>query len=131
MVHFRNLSGSALYLGITSGDVEIQGFVRPCGGEASYSVPDPPVEDPRVMLGALYDPTGVFDDLVDKVPAGTDVLNDVDAHITFSGIIWSRGDIGIADMPVWVTFHPGTIDVSAAAFSATAPPRCDLWPNSE
>jgi hypothetical protein len=131
VVHFRNLSGSALFVSITSGDLEIQGFVRPCGGEAEYAVPDPSGDDPRVGLGALYDQTGFFDHLIEGIPHGTDRLEDIDTSVTFSAIIWSTGDIGIEDMPIWVTFHAGTTDVSHSAFTATTPPRCDPWPQSE
>jgi hypothetical protein len=131
VVHFLNLSASALYLGITSGDVEIQGFVRPCGGEVAYAVPDPTGDDPRVSMGALFDSNGVFDRLVEGIPLGTDRLEDVDRHITFSATIWSRGDIGVEDMPVWVTFHAGTTDVSYSGFTASPPPRCEPWPNLE
>jgi hypothetical protein len=131
VVHFRNLTSSALFLPIQSGDFEIQGFVRPCGGEAAYAVPDPTGDDPRVTLGALYDRSGYFDGLVLQVPTGTDRLRDMKGHVSFSGIIWSRGDIGVEDMPIWVTLRPEISDVSDTAFTATAPPQCDPIPASE
>lgn len=130
VVHFRNMSGSALLVGVTSGDVQSQAVLRSCGGETSFAVWPPPVDDPRILMSAGYDSTGAFDRLVAQQPAGS-IDPDTIGHWQLTGIIWSRGDIGIDDLPKWITFQSGTTDVGDSAPTDIAPARCDPWPPSE
>jgi hypothetical protein len=130
VVHFRNLSGSALLVGVSTGDDQSKAVLRACGGEASIPVLPPPPDDPRIQMGALYDSTGTFDELVADQPAGS-IDPDILGNMQMTAMIWSRGDIGIDELPRWVTFHSGTTDVAGAAPTETAPPRCDPWPPSE
>lgn len=130
VVHFRNFSGSALRVGVTSGTSTQQAILRPCGGDASFAVLGPPADDPRVIMGAGYDSTGAFDAAVSMAPAGP-IDPDTLGPVSLTGIIWSTGNIGIADMPKWITFRSGTTDVAGWAPTDTPPPHCDPWPPSE
>lgn len=130
VVYFRNLSGSALMAGVGSGDTQSLAVLRPCGGEATLAVWPPPANYPFVFMSAAHDATGAFDALVAEQPAGPIDPDTLD-YGQFTGIIWSRGNVAYADLPIWITFRAGTTDDNRAAPTDTAPPHCDPWPNSE
>ncbi len=129
VVHFRDLSGTALVVSIGSH----ASAIRPCGGAVSLVAPLPPAEDPRLFMSAVLDTSGTLDALVAEASpgAGLSAPEFLEQVSVTSAIIWSSGQYGIKDLPLWVTFHSGTSDVSATEPNDSAPPSCAPWPKTD
>jgi hypothetical protein len=107
VAHVRNLTGTMLSVAITAGDTYAVVDLAVCGGEASPTTTRPPPQYPFFSLAVTESDAGDF-----LTP------------------IWSR-NFSFPSSPIWVTIHPGIVDVSDQGFSATAPPDCDPWPFSQ
>jgi len=141
IVHFRNLSGTALVVSVgafglappSGASPSGMSAIRPCGGQVSLVAPVPPADDPRLSLYAVLDTSGALDALVAEAAPSADLSAPefLEQVSVTPAIIWSRGQYGINDLPLWVTFHSGTTDVSATQPVGSPPPSCAPWPPSD